>query len=76
MMTYTKLITDLLINEIENTRQTNPSLRWELLKYHVRVATLDYCKTKARERRRQDFELLKDISQSEGILSIISVRTL
>ena len=40
----------------------NPFLRWDFIKYRIRITTIKYSKIKAKERRQYEKNLLRDIA--------------
>ncbi|KAJ8038829.1 LINE-1 retrotransposable element ORF2 protein [Holothuria leucospilota] len=62
---YNTLIHDTVLRGTEDYRDYNPSLRWELIKLYIRNASISYSKKKARDRRRNELSLLKEISAYE-----------
>lgn len=64
---YVSMITDLILSLIHSHVDDNPSSKWEFIKYSIRNASIKYSKIKARERRRRELNILKNISRFERL---------
>lgn len=67
---YVEIINDLILKELDNNVSINPSVRWELLKYKIRAATVKYSKLLAKQKRAKENELVNRIAELEQMLYV------
>ena len=62
---YITMITDLIVEISHNCTNENPASQWEFMKYSIRKSSIDFSKKKARERRKSETNLIKEIARLE-----------